>query len=81
MDYISYTILLSFLMTTFPYFYFMSQKKELIKKFTKYNNLISLSIWGVIAFGISFLLLSLAKVDPYIPTILGSCLAGTLVNY
>lgn len=81
MDYISYTILLSFLMTTFPYFYFMSQKKEFTNKFKKYNNLISLSIWGVISFGINFLLLSFAKMDPYIPAILGSCLAGTLVNY
>ena len=35
MDYISYTILLSFLMTTFPYFYFMSQKKEFTNKFKK----------------------------------------------
>ncbi len=81
MNYISYTILLSFLMTTFPYFYFMSQKKEFTNKFKKYNNLISLSIWGVISFGINFLLLSFAKMDPYIPAILGSCLVGTLVNY
>ena len=64
MDYTSYTILLSFLMTTFPYFYFMSQKKEFINKFTKYNNLISLSIWGVIAFGHRILLLTLEKVNP-----------------